>query len=47
MSNFLSLHEFTTQMTDELLTTIGSDNGLAACCLDDAKPLSEPVLEYC
>ena len=38
---------YNTNDWDELLTTIGSDNGLAACCLDDAKPLSEPVLEYC
>ena len=26
------------------LTIIGSDNG---CHLDDTKPLSEPMLEYC
>ena len=25
-------------------TIIGSDNGM---CLDSAKPLSEPMLEYC
>ena len=29
------------------LTIIGSDNGLSACRLTGAKPLSKPMLEYC